>query len=1720
MGQGKYNLADVTPVGPPPQAQKGKYSAAGVTPVVKPGLDDEPDQPQESGLSKAWRVANTPVADLAFGKDTTKTALLGHDIDQKIDDEDMANLSAAAHGDKEGVDTGFFGKAGLMRMGRSAERTAESFTSPIGIGLMALGTVAKGGQALNSMGKVGAAAPELNTLARVAPRATAALTPAAKAGGTAAGVGFGANALSEMGGRREGETSADTAERNLSAGSQVAFGAHGVADMAPDVSLPRTKGSMADRTVDGVRRGDVYKYARDNGINMNLAQAGEGKFARNVEAGTENIAGGAGRMADAKAQQADQIAQHVENLKDKFDPYGKGKDVVQQGEMMQHAAETAADVARQNASDKYEALDNMPGGNSKSGVSLMKDELVDRRPIKADAQRLYDKLNAGSVSGVKPTEAMGVLKSIIDGPDFSSFGDAHADRSNLNSAYFTDAVSKGKGEAALGQLSKSFDNAMQTSAKDAEANGMVGAQKAFNDAQSAWRNYKQTFGDKSSPLVKAIDQKEPGKILDTFLNNNGGGSVRAMRQMTEQAPAFKGLLKRELLNRITAGDPSLKMLNSRLGKYSDPFLNELFKPQELNELKMTGQVAKSLNLDVNPSGTAKVGTTATALIPAALEVGHGLATLDPRAAAAGVGMAAGVGAGANASARVLTNQRLTDHLLGYEQPQVASGSNVGVAAKAAAQPQQPPGTARVNPFGGTGKGLSNPARRRAGNSSQAGFATPSAMLDVATGGVASAIKKVGDILKGDDSKPFAKMAKSLAENGGFTYNLATGDQFGKDGFAVSAFPERAETFDKKPSAKVIADYAKRNSDILGSKEADRVHVGGWKGDDGKYYLDLSTTTPDLASARKVAGVANQKAIFDSDKFNQQAGDAITKRGSKYTGEINLGRYYDEDADPLGLRDKAREAAQAKGMHGEIAADTTYYKLIREAGFSGTRDGKDVVVSWDKVPVKEFDPNPKGSSIDLSKNPTKLNDNPSIVDMAKMLEQTTKANLKPLKAGVDADSDVRDRAVSMATAEIDHQLKSEANSGRDWYSKDNKRMEDAMKTLHPELADKNKMSLFKAASTILSLGVDGETTMKNAHDAWGAYNKDGEFPLQNPTTGKGYEGYNSETKAAQFDLLNSLIKEKGEAGAVKFLNEDHPIKELREWNKWVTGPQDKQLPGSWIFGKKAGPFYQNLNGNYDHLTSDLWFTRSWNRWMGTLIDKNGEVQQSPRNATERRLQQESFNEVAKQTGLSVAEAQAVIWYYEQHLYTKHGVDSLSGSYGDAAEKLADKVRPGANAADGAEADQRGAHAIPGEATGGGEQRASEVQSPDHEGEGDESFGFGSNAEDGRAADRSVSIQSADHSDLGELKDWKAAAGAKRGDGDHQSSGYEAARIADAIAKQKHVPRGTEFAVKRDHEGKIIGVAQLDTYEGANRKLPINVDYLATHPDAIGQGVGKQMMQHIINMAADEDRGVTLMSKSSAEGFYESLGFKRKYGLDNGEFYMSPEDVKQIAKQGKPMSPVAGTPEFKDWFGGSKVVDDKGDPLRVFHGTTNTDIKAFGVGDGVAGEGIYFSKGKYVSGYWGKDGAVYPAYLKMEKPFVISPDTKISHDDAIAILDKVIDSAMEHKKSGSDDTVYTDRMSRSQIEKRMVDAMKTHGPVKNAADLWTVADSAVPATVIPGGLKSAGYDGIIHRSANRIGDIETHGKGKDTVYVVFDPKQVSSATGQFERTSNFKVPTRGT
>lgn len=153
-------------------------------------------------------------------------------------------------------------------------------------------------------------------------------------------------------------------------------------------------------------------------------------------------------------------------------------------------------------------------------------------------------------------------------------------------------------------------------------------------------------------------------------------------------------------------------------------------------------------------------------------------------------------------------------------------------------------------------------------------------------------------------------------------------------------------------------------------------------------------------------------------------------------------------------------------------------------------------------------------------------------------------------------------------------------------------------------------------------------------------------------------------------------------------------------------------------------------------------------------------------------------------------------------------------------------------------------------------------------------------------------------------------------------------------------------------------------------------------------------------------------------------------------------------------VTDTPAFKKWFGKSKVVDDAGKPLVVYHGTKADDFASFNPSRAV-GSGFYFTPRPQLAGAYagsfpnvGKQapgGRIVPVYLSLQNPKIIG-EGQLSAD-----------------------------MPRKPASKRAGDS--------KSSSLITADDKA--------DLVKQGYDGIINYDSREI--------------VAFEPGQIKSAIG---------------
>ena len=175
----------------------------------------------------------------------------------------------------------------------------------------------------------------------------------------------------------------------------------------------------------------------------------------------------------------------------------------------------------------------------------------------------------------------------------------------------------------------------------------------------------------------------------------------------------------------------------------------------------------------------------------------------------------------------------------------------------------------------------------------------------------------------------------------------------------------------------------------------------------------------------------------------------------------------------------------------------------------------------------------------------------------------------------------------------------------------------------------------------------------------------------------------------------------------------------------------------------------------------------------------------------------------------------------------------------------------------------------------------------------------------------------------------------------------------------------------------------------------------------KGEGTKAMRFLTDLA--DKHGVSLYLYAKPFGdeamdlddlvrFYRRFGFRQDEEADEEEDEYEGVEMHRWPRETLRSNPrrrnpsQTETPAFKKWFGRSKAVDAAGQPLVVYHGSSATfdtfrrpDIAAILADEDAdedeqnQGMGIYFTDNAENAATYGRE--VYPVYLRMLKPLIV-------------------------------------------------------------------------------------------------------------------------------------------
>lgn len=339
---------------------------------------------------------------------------------------------------------------------------------------------------------------------------------------------------------------------------------------------------------------------------------------------------------------------------------------------------------------------------------------------------------------------------------------------------------------------------------------------------------------------------------------------------------------------------------------------------------------------------------------------------------------------------------------------------------------------------------------------------------------------------------------------------------------------------------------------------------------------------------------------------------------------------------------------------------------------------------------------------------------------------------------DRSPEAVEKIAKWMVAEVEFEMQNPERSGVGWYSEKFQRALDTMGNVFPELkTDKNSRNMMTALIAITSDGQKVVPNFAQAMDIYGNFRSTGKF-----TTTRGHQ------RQASIDINLQVIQRLHDTMGVEamheYLMQEKTISELKKIAKANGGEMKSdyqahiKMPMAAVeFGPKFGAFYANLMGAHGYLTMDRWWSRTFNRYRGTLLTaptqqgldrfkqllgnpemsndeaiaatveprksyeakgfKNGTeiekaantigkaafdaLEDAPFNATDRTFMLDAVNKAQKSlkrkgANLTVADIQAILWYYEKRLYGELGARQTADiSYEEAAQRVASSYASG-------------------------------------------------------------------------------------------------------------------------------------------------------------------------------------------------------------------------------------------------------------------------------------------------------------------------------------------------------------------------------------------------------------------------------------------------------------
>lgn len=177
----------------------------------------------------------------------------------------------------------------------------------------------------------------------------------------------------------------------------------------------------------------------------------------------------------------------------------------------------------------------------------------------------------------------------------------------------------------------------------------------------------------------------------------------------------------------------------------------------------------------------------------------------------------------------------------------------------------------------------------------------------------------------------------------------------------------------------------------------------------------------------------------------------------------------------------------------------------------------------------------------------------------------------------------------------------------WYDAKLKAAKAVVKLVDPSVTETTDNEVaFDFALAVTSNGQAVADNFSYAYEVYQSFKKTGKMPTASWKKG----GERNASMVAAFEFFNAYSDARMNMPIQDFLDQDFTVNELKDYISRFNAVYGTSIgvpssegantvvKGSYILGPKIGQgFYQNIRGNYDPLTMDIWWMRMWNRITG-------------------------------------------------------------------------------------------------------------------------------------------------------------------------------------------------------------------------------------------------------------------------------------------------------------------------------------------------------------------------------------------------------------------------------------------------------------------------------------------------------------------------------------------